>query len=350
MVNTWSVLDNNTSLEMAVFSMSGSFALCSLIMTVYLIFRHVKHWTDPVGQRAIVRILLMVPIYSVVSWLAILFGDYALYFTFVRDCYEPYVFYQFFCLLVHYLQTEEATENFVIQEDGGGVDTSEPGEIIARFGETRLSVPFCCLTYQPGVRAFMHIKRCSLQYVFIKLVCSAIAILLQMLGLYHAGSLSTRYGYFWIAAILNVSAAISVYFILLFYDLIKRRVLVYNPLMKLISIKILIFFVFWQGIIVSTLYYFHIIPAFFGWSIERSSETVQNLLICTEMAGLSFFNLHAFSYTNYRTVPGENTLDIALQSISTIVKQDDMIEETKDAFRPLAKDALSTVIHKKHDD
>ena len=347
MVNTWTVFGNNTSLEVGVFCLSGSFALCSLIMTSYLIFRHVKHWTDPIGQRSIVRILLMVPIYSVVSWLAIIFGDYALYFTFVRDCYEPYVFYQFFCLLVHYLQVEQSPDSFSLQAAEESV-VLEPGEIIGHFGETSLAVPFCCLTYQPGIRSFMHIKRCSLQYVFIKPVCSAIAILLQMLGLYHAGSLSTQYGYFWIAAILNVSAAISVYFIFLFYDLIKKHIIAYNPLMKLISIKILIFFVFWQGIAVAILYHFHIIPAFFGWSVERSSETVQNMLICTEMAALSFFNLHAFSYITYRTLPGEHTLDIALQSLSSIVKQGDMLQETKDALRPLSKDDIA--IHKKHDD
>lgn len=352
MVKTWNAFNNNTGLEVGVFCLFGSFALCSLLVTVYLIFGHVKHWIDPNGQRSIVRILLMIPIYSVVSFLATIFGDYALYFVFVRDCYEPYVFYQFFCLLVHYLQVEEPTRLILYGEEGEeeGTDCpNDPGQIIANYGETALAFPFCCGTYQPGPRAFMHIKRCSLQYVFIKPVCSAIAILLHMLGLYHPGSLSTNHGYFWIAMILNISATISIYFIFLFYELIKKKIYAYNPLLKLISIKILIFFVFWQGIAINVLYYFNVMPAFFGWSTERSSETVQNLLICMEMVALSFFNLHAFSYIGYRTSPGDNTLDIALENLSSVLKQGDMLRETKEAFNPLSINTKEDD-KKKHDD
>ncbi len=191
------------------------------------------------------------------------------------------------------------------------------------------------MTYQPGNRVFQHIRRCSLQYVFIKPTLSAVAILLHILGVYRPGSLNIESGYLWINIILNVSATLALFFIFLFYDLIKRRITPYRPLYKLLSIKILVFFIFWQTMLVSILYHFNVLPHFFGWTIERSSETVQNILICIEMAILAIFNLYAFPYEQYRTQPGNNTLNVALDNISFIVDHADLINHTKDAFNPI---------------
>jgi len=331
----YSVFDNNTAIEVAVFTITGSSALFTLILTCYLAFRHLKHWSDPVPQRAILRILAMFPIYAIVSWLAILVGDYALYFTLVRDCYEAYVLYQFFCLLVYYTEKESPsyfnTRHYGIEAIVG---REEIGKLMSYFGEIALPFPFCSLTYQSSNRVFQHIKRCSLQYVFIKPCLSAIAILLQMLGLYNAGSFDFKYGHFWLVALENVSAVLALFFIFMFYDLVKKVIEMHSPLMKLISIKILVFFVFWQSITVALLYYFHIIPAFFGWSIIRSSDTVQNTLICLEMMGLSIFNLYAFPYATYRTQPGEHTLDSAFVNIQEVLSQKDIALDTIDAFHP----------------
>jgi len=333
----WHVFGNNTGLEVGLFSVTGCAALVSIIFTALLAYRHLKHWVDPVGQKAIVRILFMVPVYSVVSFLAVLVGDYALYFTLVRDCYEAYVLYQFFCLMVHYV-AEEAPNFHNIGEE------TETGQLLAHFGETAFPFPLCMMTYQPGNRVFLHIKRCSLQYVFIKPTLSAVAILLHLIGLYHPGSFDTSYGYFWVAILLNVSAALAMYFIFMFYELIKKVVYTHRLLHKLIAIKILVFFVFWQGFLTGLLYYFGVIPAFFGWDTVRSAETVQNVLICLEMTGLSLYNFYAFNYDVYRTASGENTLDVAMTNIQTVLNHKDMLEDTADAFHP---DRLKHAIEKR---
>lgn len=327
--------DNNTALEVGTFIVSGSAALLSLVFTCYLVFRHLKHWTEPVAQRAMLRIIAMVPIYASVSWLAIIVGDYALYFMLVRDCYEAYVLYQFFCLLVFYVEKEAPayfnTRHYGIEAIMGHEDV---GKLLSYFGETAFAFPLCNFTYQAGNRVFQHIKRCTLQYVIIKPCLSAIAILLQMMGLYHAGSFDYHYGYFWLAMVENVSAALALFFIFMFYDLVKKVIAQHSPLLKLIAIKILVFFVFWQSIAVGLLYYFQIIPAFFGWSSDRSSDTVQNMLICIEMVGLSIFNLYAFSYVPYRTQPGEHTLDSAFVNIQSVLDQKDVALDAVDAFNP----------------
>jgi hypothetical protein len=330
MTGGWNVFTNNTQIEIIVFSVSGTFALLSLMITVALVFRHLKHWYEPEGQKPIVRILLMVPIYSVVSFMAILFGDYALYFSLVRDCYESYVLYQFFCLLIHYFG-KEAPHYFedTLLERHSSVD-----QFLEHFEDVSFPFPLCWLQYRSGERFFKVIKRCVLQYVLVKPTFSAIAILCHLGGVLKPSSFDPHYANVYITSILNFSASLAFYFIVLFYDLIKDVIKPYSPLLKLISIKILVFFIFWQSITLAVLYYFQWIPAFFGWSTERSSDTVQNVLVCIEMFVLSIFNIRAFNYQAYRTEPGEHTLQDLTSNIQSVVSQKDLMQDTKEAFHP----------------
>ena len=51
-------------------------------------------------QPFVVRIMWMVPIYAVDSWLALRFMGAAIYLDTVRECYEAYVLYNFFSYLL----------------------------------------------------------------------------------------------------------------------------------------------------------------------------------------------------------------------------------------------------------
>ena len=50
-----------------VFSFCLVFVVLSVMMAVYLIYNHLRHFTEPRFQKPIVRILLMVPV-RVVTW------------------------------------------------------------------------------------------------------------------------------------------------------------------------------------------------------------------------------------------------------------------------------------------
>ena len=54
------------------------------------IYTHLRYYTCPAEQRWIVRILFIVPIYVIDSWLClIIFANRAyIYFNTIRDCYE----------------------------------------------------------------------------------------------------------------------------------------------------------------------------------------------------------------------------------------------------------------------
>ena len=84
---------NGTKIEFweeIVFASCGFFALAATLMAIFLIYRHLKHWTEPKPQTRIVRILIMIPIYSIDSWLSVYFHSYSIYFDIARDAYEVY--------------------------------------------------------------------------------------------------------------------------------------------------------------------------------------------------------------------------------------------------------------------
>lgn len=52
---------------------------------------------------SIIRVLFMVPIYSIVSFLSYLFYRHAIYFAVIRDCYEAFAIASFFALMCSYI-------------------------------------------------------------------------------------------------------------------------------------------------------------------------------------------------------------------------------------------------------
>lgn len=81
----------------------AAFGLVSVIIALLLVFRHATHYLKPVEQRNIIRILLMIPVYSIVSFFSIVFYRKSVYFDVLRDCYEAFAIASFFALLCNYV-------------------------------------------------------------------------------------------------------------------------------------------------------------------------------------------------------------------------------------------------------
>jgi len=69
-------------------AISGSFAWLSVVLTTHQIIQHLKYYTQPNQQKWIVRILFMVPIYSLSSWLSLRYYHLSIYFDTIRNIYE----------------------------------------------------------------------------------------------------------------------------------------------------------------------------------------------------------------------------------------------------------------------
>ena len=74
----------------------------ALPISLYDIHQHISHMVSPLQIRY-VRILAMVPLYSIESWLALFFRQQRVGLELARELYEAFVIYNTFALLVDFL-------------------------------------------------------------------------------------------------------------------------------------------------------------------------------------------------------------------------------------------------------
>jgi len=80
--------------------------LLLLLLLLRQVAMHTEYYTRPRLQRHVIRILWMVPIYSLDAWFALRFKDARGYLDPVREIYEAYVIYNFYAYLTNYLEDE----------------------------------------------------------------------------------------------------------------------------------------------------------------------------------------------------------------------------------------------------
>jgi hypothetical protein len=299
-----------TQAELALYGVSGSLALLATVLSAHLMLRHLAHWSDARAQLSIVRIVMMIPVYALMSWLAILFGQYAIYFNLIRDAYESLVLYEFFCLLQHHFM-QAAPDYFGVADAGYTL-----ADFLRQYEATPWPFPLCQLPLLvPDHRFFAVVRGCLMQYVLLKPVLSFMAVLLSIRGQYQAGHFALQDGFLWIALVSNLSICLALYMLVVFFTLIARAVAPRGALWQFLSIKILIFFIFWQSLGISVLYFFELAPLIGGWDALRSQVTLENTLICGEMLALSIAHLWIYSAEPYR--PEQHLLDDLSPSATT---------------------------------
>ncbi|XP_061703155.1 transmembrane protein 184A [Syngnathoides biaculeatus] len=317
---------------MAARALSGIFVWAALLITCHQIYTHLRSYTVPNEQRYIIRILLIVPIYAFDSWLSLLFitnNQYYVYFDSVRDCYEAFVIYNFLSLSFEYLGGESA----IMSEIRG-----KPIQSSCLYGT-------CCLSgmsYSIGFLRFC--KQATLQFCIVKPIMAAITIILQAYGKYHDGDFNVNGGYLYITIVYNFSVSLSLYALFLFFFATSDLLRPYEPVLKFLTIKSVIFLSFWQGMVLAILERCAVIPiALYIDGQEVGAGTVaagwQNFIICIEM----FFAAIALRYAFTCTVYQEKKNDVpqifpSMQSISSGLKETinpgDMVQDAIHNFSP----------------
>ena len=84
--------------------MAFLFVCLAVPLTLWDVAMHFTHWNAPELQRYVVRILWMVPVYSVNAWFALRYEACSLYLDTLRECYEAYVIFNFYAFMLAYLR------------------------------------------------------------------------------------------------------------------------------------------------------------------------------------------------------------------------------------------------------
>jgi len=138
-------------------------------------------------------------------------------------------------------------------------------------------------------------------------------------------------GYLYVTIVYNISITISLYFLVLFYEATKEILRRFKPVYMFLCIKSIIFFSFWQGVIIAVMAHFGLLIQQEGdWTVSDVATATQNTLICFELVPCSIAFALTFSYKNYITEnSGQDSLaTYVINNFVDIANLRDTVEDT----------------------
>ncbi|XP_057773127.1 protein LAZ1 homolog 1 [Salvia miltiorrhiza] len=277
---------------------AGIFVAVALLLSTFLIFEHLAAYNKPEEQKFLVGLILMVPVYAVESFLSLLNAEAAFNCEVVRDCYEAFALYCFERYLIACLGGEESTIEFM--ENQNWITSSLPiiDETYA-YGVVEHPFPLnCCLKdWKLGSDFYQGVKIGIVQYMILKLICAALAMLFQSLGVYGEGKFEWGYAYPYLAVVLNFSQTWALYCLVQFYSVTKNKLEPIKPLAKFLTFKSIVFLTWWQGVAVAFLFSFGALQGSLALVLKTR---IQDYIICIEMGVAAVVHLYVFPAVPYK--------------------------------------------------
>lgn len=255
------------------------------VPTLCIAFAWIHHFASSVPwtrrrrlNTCVIRILLMVPVYSATSFFGLQFPHSALIFRTVRECYEAFALYSFFLMITLVLGGEQR---------------------IARRLSTRPPVPhlfpLCHLApFAPGYPFLWHSKVATLQFVVLRPLIAIIAAVCGAFGVLGDGVFSPYVAYPYLAFAASLSQAYALYCLALFYSRVAAPLKPIRPIPKFMAVKLILFFTYWQGVVLAVLVDSgHIAPRASLSALNVASQA-QEMLTVIEMFFFALYNLAAF--------------------------------------------------------
>ncbi|KAF2657244.1 DUF300-domain-containing protein [Lophiostoma macrostomum CBS 122681] len=286
---------------------SATFGAIAIAISLFMLWRHATHYLKPWEQKHIIRILVMIPIYALVSFLSYLNYHHAIYFEVLRDCYEAFAIASFFTLMCHYIAPDLHQQKQYFR-DITPKNWVWPLTWIQKCtgGENKgfLRKPRSGLTW------FNIVWVAVFQYCFIRVFFTIVAVVTQATGRYCQSSKDPRFAYIWVAGFEAISVTIAMYCLIQFYIQLKQDLAPHRPFLKILCIKLVIFFCFWQSWIISLLTTddgpLKPTKTIGGpdWRIGLPS-----MLVCVEMAFFAVLHIFAFPWSPYDLRRRQETFD-----------------------------------------
>ncbi|KAG2665686.1 hypothetical protein I3760_15G020500 [Carya illinoinensis] len=289
--------------EFAIFSSwpifsASIFVAVAVVLSMYLIFEHLAAYNQPEEQKFLIGLVLMVPVYALESFLSLFNSDAAFNCEVIRDCYEAFALYCFERYLIACLGGEEKTIEFM--ENQGLIDFDRPLLKEAyTYGVVEHPFPLNCVLrdWYLGPNFYNAVKIGIVQYMILKMICALLAMILEVFGVYGEGKFEWRYGYPYLAVVLNFSQTWALYCLLQFYTIIKDKLEPIKPLAKFLTFKSIVFLTWWQGITIAFLFSMGV---FKGSLAQELKTRIQDYIICIEMGVAAMVHLYVFPAVPYK--------------------------------------------------
>ncbi|KAF9471458.1 DUF300-domain-containing protein [Pholiota conissans] len=281
----WSSGNVNWDAHRIGWAVAGVCTAVTVIISTINVLSHCRNYTIPTQQRQILRILYMPPIYGIISFLSYRFFREYTYYSLIEVGDLPQKILRSSRLLLIEFVAEKSGKNNMLREKD----------------KRKLLFPLCCWRYRPTKPYFMYaVKWSVLQYVVVRPLISIIGIICQALNiLCESKGFDVHFANVYLEAIDFVSISFALYGLLLFYALTREELAGKRPLAKFLSIKLIVFFTFYQSFIFSALEG-RVIKATEFWTETNIADGLNALAICIEMIIFSVFMMWAFPYKEYK--------------------------------------------------
>ncbi|KAK8090849.1 Transmembrane protein [Apiospora phragmitis] len=250
----------------------GGCAVIATLTSLYLVWMHALNYTKPREQKHIIRILFMIPIYSISAFLCIWKYWHAVYYQVISDCYEAFAISSFFALMCHYVAP----------------DLHEQKEYFRYMSPMK-----------PWVWPVNWFAKCCGG----DLAMTITAVITEYFDRYCETSNNPVFAHIWVLILESLAVTIAMYCLIQFYIQMKEPLAEHKPFLKVLAIKLVIFLSFWQTTAISvgtsTL---GIIQPNEVLAYPDLKVGIPSLLLCFEMAVFAILHIWAFPYQPY--VPG----------------------------------------------
>jgi hypothetical protein len=290
------------------------FAALAIIISFVQIRQHFRFNTSKVSKYEI-RVLFMVPVYAAAAWLGLYQKRFTLYWDVGRECYEALVIYSFYQFL----------EVYLLGWDNLGEILSKKSEHV---GHHVFPFNLCLRPYNVANGEFRYKTRVGiLQYVPIKLCTAISTFILQLTNRYDDGEFNPEVGYPWIALINNCSQIWAMYCLVMFYHALRADLAPIKPIAKFLSIKLVVFFTFWQSVLIAFFVKVKYLHATETYTHEQVAAGLQDFIICIEMFIASVAHIYIFSWEEFHDKE-KLSEGIHLARLGSVVSPRDLVNDT----------------------
>ncbi|KAJ3720117.1 organic solute transporter Ostalpha-domain-containing protein [Lentinula raphanica] len=270
---------------------AGFFTIIAIITSAWLINKHLVYYTNKREQRYIVRILFMVPIYAIISMASYLFWNESTPLLLVRDGYESTVLTSFFYLLLNYLSHDSDEQRAIFLKNG--LSRENDREALRRGKPlNRWIFPLGFVKWKPA-DGLLFLQ-------MMKWGTTLAAVLLNYVGLYCEDSWGLGWGHSYITVIVSISVTIAMYCLIQLYVPVSKILAPQKPLLKLFSVKAIVFLTFWQATFLSLLSMVGVIKDTTYMTADDINIGIGALLETFEMMLFGFLHIKAFTYKVYK--------------------------------------------------
>lgn len=305
--------------DSVVYVSAGAFTLLTVLISFREIYMHLTNFYMPDIQKYVVRILFMIPVYAIQSYLSLLIFQDRIFFDTIRDLYEAFVIASFVYLMIELMGGENAMAEVLATKD-------------EHYGEHPFFFNWFMEPWKMGEQYLFECKYGALQYVVFKVLAAVLIAILEPLGLYGEGSFNPKYGYVYISLVIDVSQTYALYALVKILHATHEDLaspVNWNPIGKAACVKVrnqlttriqiiywlflsftcptklsrtilfwclklVVFFTWWQGVIISFLEAEGIIHDIGNWDADHVAVSFQDYLIIIEM--FFFAIAHSFTY------------------------------------------------------